>query len=174
MEENIPSIENNAAVSLDTGAGDWKVKTFSSQNKEKAKKLVRQAKSWWLFLAILLVWIVVLQYIAAEKYQAVVKVVGESEEVSANVTTDGLDFGFLPRGNSSTRFVTIQNKGAHDVYVKIYKWGGITEFIEINRNGFVLKAGESENLEFSLKIPSGSEEKEYKGKIIVFEIPKFL
>lgn len=174
MEENIPSIENDVATSPEAGPGDWKDKILSSQNKKKAKKLARRAKSWWLFFAILLVWIGVMQYVVAEKYQAVVKVVGESEQVSTNVTTDGLDFGSLPRGNASTRFVTIENKGARDVYVKIYKWGGISKFIETNRGSFILKAGENENLEFSLKIPSGAEEKEYKGKIIVFEIPKFL
>lgn len=174
MEDNIASEEKNVLETSESVAGNYQGKVFSSQNKEALKKFMKRAKSWLPLFVILLVWIGVMQYVVAEKYQAVVKVVGESEQVSTNVTTDGLDFGSLPRGNASTRFVTIENKGARDVYVKIYKWGGISKFIETNRGSFILKAGENENLEFSLKIPSGAEEKEYKGKIIVFEIPKFL
>jgi hypothetical protein len=70
--------------------------------------------------------------------------------------------------------VTVNNKGKRDVYVKIYKWGGAGKFIDINRNDFVLGAGESENLEFRLEVPSGAEQKRYDGRVIIFEIPKIL
>lgn len=172
MEDNISSTEKNDSKNSDTTG--WKSKIFSVKNKERLNKTMKLAKTWWLFFAVLVIWIGVTQYIVAEKYQAVVKVVGGSGQISANVTAGGLDFGSLPRGDSSTRFVTIENNGKRDVYVKIYKWGGINKFIETNRDNFVLEAGKNENLEFLLEIPSGAAEKEYQGKIIVFEIPKFL
>ncbi|MDD3006971.1 MAG: hypothetical protein PHX30_05355 [Candidatus Pacebacteria bacterium] len=174
MEENISSEERNAPAGREIGAGEGKNDNFSVQKKDRLKKAMKQTRFWLLFFAILLVWMGVMQYFVAEKYRAFVKIVGEGEEVSANATTDGLDFGILPRGNSSTRFITINNQGERDIYVKIYKWGEIGKFIETNRNDFVLEAGKGENLEFMLEVPSGAEEKEYGGKVVIFEIPKIL
>lgn len=174
MKEDILSEESNVLTGQEVGAGEGTEKNVSTRRAEKLKKVMRRVKSGWLFLAILLVWVGVMQYIVAEKYPVVMKVVGESEEISANAMSYGLDFGALPKGNSSVRFVTIDNKGNRDVYVKIYKWGGASKFIEIDRNNFVLEAGGSENLEFRLEVPSGVTEKQYKGKVIIFEIPKIL
>lgn len=142
--------------------------------KERIGRSVRWMKSWWMFFAILLLWIGIMQYVVAEKYSMTVNVVGENKEVSAQTTTDGLDFGTMIKGNSSTRFITIENKGSRDMYVKVYKLGGISSFVEVSRDDFILPASESENLEFLLSVPSGAKEKEYTGRIFVFEIPKIL
>lgn len=174
MKEDIVSEESDVLTRQEVGAGEGTGEKISTQREEKVKRVMRLVKSGWLFLAILLVWVGVMQYIVAEKYPVVVKVVGESEELSANAISDGLDFGTLPKGDFSVRFVTVENKGNRDVYVKIYKWGGAGKFIEIDRNDFVLGAGGSENLEFRLEVPSGAQEKQYKGRVIIFEIPKIL
>ena len=164
----------NISEASESGVGERGGKDFLSRGKTNIWKIIKQAKSWWLFFAVLLVWIGAVQYFAAEKYQAVVKVVGENREMSVNAVADGLDFGSLAEGNSSTRFVTVKNNGAYGVYMKVYKWGEIGKFIKINRSDFALGAGESKNLEFILEVPSGAKEKEYKGKILIFKIPKIL
>lgn len=142
--------------------------------KEKIRGSIMWMKSWWMFFAILLLWTGIMQYIVADKYSMRVNVVAEGKEISAQATTDGLDFGTMSKGNSSTRFITVENKGSRDVYVKVYKLGNIGSFVEVSRDDFVLSSSESENLEFLLSIPSGADEKEYTGRIFVFEIPKIL
>ncbi|MFA6897528.1 MAG: hypothetical protein WCQ96_04570 [Patescibacteria group bacterium] len=174
MEENILTEEKNILGTSKSGAGERGGKDSLSRGETNMRKIIRRAKSWWLFFAVLLIWIGAVQYFAAEKYQAVVKVVGENRETSVNTVADGLDFGSLAEGNSSTRFVTVKNNGKYGVYVKVYKLGEIGKFIKINRNDFVLGAGESKNIEFLLEVPSGAKEKEYEGKVLIFKIPKIL
>lgn len=166
-EKNI--LETSESVARGRGGKDSLLR-----GKTNIRKIIKQTKSWWLFFAVLLVWVGAVQYFAAEKYQAVVKVVGENRETSVNTAADGLDFGSLTEGNSSTRFVTVKNNGKRDVYVKIYKLGEISKLIKINRNDFALGAGENKNIEFLLEVPSGAKEKEYKGKVLIFKIPKIL
>lgn len=174
MEENILTEEKNIPEASEFGAGERGDKDSLSRGKTNIRKIIKQAKSWWLFFAVLLVWIGAVQYSAAEKYQAVVKVVGENRETTVNAVADGLDFGSLVEGNSSARFVTIKNNGKYGVYVKVYKLGEIGKFIKIDRNDFVLGAEESKNIEFLLEVPSGAKEKEYKGKVLIFKLPKIL
>lgn len=118
------------------------------------------------------VWIGAVQYFAADKYNAVVKVQEEGQGVGVNPTTEELDFGDLPKGDSLMRFVEIENGGEMDVYVKIVRIGSISDLIEINKNNFVLFSGDSAKIEFLLKMPISANKEEYKGKVIIFKLPK--
>lgn len=143
-------------------------------DKEKTPFLtiMRKAKKVWIVIFVLILWVLAMQYVVADKYAVVVNVVGESSEASAVAMADGLDFGSVPQGSSATRFVTLHNGSDHDIYVKVLELGEAARFIQSNRNGFVLGAGEGENLEFTADIPAGAKEKKYTGKIMIFEVPK--
>lgn len=118
------------------------------------------------------VWFAIVQYIAADKYDAVVKVIEANGKIGVNPMTERLDYGDLPKGNASTRFVTIENNGKMDIYVAIVKYGEIAELIKINKNNFVLAPGEKEKLELPLEMPISANKEEYKGKVVVFKFPK--
>ena len=125
-----------------------------------------------LFAMFVVAWFVIVQYMAADKYEAVVKVVEEGGKIGVNPMTERLDYGDLPKGNASTRFVTIENNGKMGIYVAVVKYGGIAELIKISRNNFVLYSGEKEKLELSLEMPISANKEGYEGKIIIFKLPK--
>ena len=125
-----------------------------------------------LFAMFVVAWFAIVQYMAADKYEAVVKVVEEGGKIGVNPMTERLDYGDLPKGNASTRFVTIENNGKMGIYVAVVKYGGIAELIKISRNNFVLYSGEKEKLELSLEMPISANKEGYEGKIIIFKLPK--
>lgn len=125
-----------------------------------------------LFIVFLVAWFAIVQYMAADRYEAVVKVMEEGGKIGVNPMTERLDYGDLPKGNASTRFITIENGGNMDIYVAIVKYGGIAELIKINKNNFILSPGEKERLELPLEMPISANKEEYKGKVVVFKLPK--
>lgn len=128
-------------------------------------------KIGWGIVALVAI-VAIAQYIAADKYDAAVKVVEEGGGIGVNPMTERLDFGDLPKGNGLMRFVTIENGGKMDIYVKIIKTGNISDLIEINRNNFVLSSGDSVKIELLLEMPISANKEEYEGKIIIFKLPK--
>lgn len=162
--------ENNGNDKM-RGASESFIKPEKSSGNPKKiilKKILRMAV---LFIAFFAAWIGIVQYMAADKYEAVVKVIEEGGKVGVNPSTDKLDYGDLPKGNASTRFITIENNGAMSIYVIVIKTGDIGELIKLNRNNFELKPNEKEKLELSLSLPISADKEEYKGKVIVFKIP---
>jgi len=141
----------------------------TGKKKITPKKILKMA---FLFMSLLVVWFALVQYIAADKYDAAVKVVEEGGGIGVNPMTERLDFGDLPKGNGLIRFVTIENGGKMDIYVKIIKTGNISDLIEINRNNFVLSSGDSAKIELLLEMPISANKEEYKGKVIIFKLPK--
>ena len=139
---------------------------------KKKMTLKRILKMTVLFVVFLAAWFAIVQYMAADKYEAVVKVVEEGGKIGVNPMTERLDYGDLPKGNASTRFVTIENSGGMDIYVMVVKYGGIAELIKVSRNNFVLDPGEKEKLELSLNMPISANKEEYKGKVVIFKLPK--
>lgn len=142
------------------------------KTKKKKRKAGKVLKIIVLFATLIFVWIGAVQYLAADRYGAVVKIQKEGESIGVNPTTEKLDFGDLPKGNSLMRFITIENSGEMDVYVKIIKTGSIADLIELNRNDFVLSSGDSAKIELLLEMPISADKEEYKGKVIIFKLPK--
>ncbi|MCK4592224.1 hypothetical protein KAT63_02150 [Candidatus Parcubacteria bacterium] len=139
---------------------------------KKKMTLKKFLKMTVLFIVFLVAWFAVVQYMAADKYEAVVKVMEEGGKIGVNPMTERLDYGDLPKGNASTRFVTIENSGKMGIYVAIVKYGGIAELIKINKNNFVLNPGEKEKLEFLLEMPISADKEGYEGKVVIFKLPK--
>ncbi len=122
-------------------------------------------------VALLLLTLAVSQYISAAKYEALVQVASD-DKIGVNPTDVRLDFGDLPKGRSSTRTVNLKSGGNTGSYVIVWKRGEISDLIKMNKNFFTLKPGTEEKLEFTIFIPDSAEYRYYKGKVVIFQIPK--
>ena len=124
-------------------------------------------------IAILLLFAVV-EFAAAGKYKATVKISQEENHLGLNPTEGKLDFGDLSRGVGASRYLSMENSGSVPVYVKILKFGGISDLIKVSNDNFILSPGSKTEIDFHLTVlPSVNQEK-YSGWVIVFRIPKIL
>jgi len=117
--------------------------------------------------------IIAVQVVAAEKYQAVVRVTKEEGTVGINPLADKLDFGDLSGGSSAIRYVTLENGGRWPIRIFSIKLGGIADLIDVSRNNFILGSGETEKLEFRLRMPPSANRERYSGWVYLFKIPVF-
>ena len=159
---------SRTAIREDNGANDKRLDKIQKK-KMTPKKFLKIAVLFMVFVA---AWFAIVQYMAADKYEAVVKVMEKGGKIGVNPMTERLDYGDLPKGNASTRFVTIENNGKMGIYVAVVKYGGIAELIKISRNNFILDPEEKEKLEFLLEMPISANKEEYKGKVVIFKLPK--
>lgn len=118
-----------------------------------------------------IIWIFFVQYIAADKYEVKVAVKNDRSIIGINPREDSLDYGDMPKNNSAIRYITVKNDGKMKVYVKMFRYGEITELIKESDSGFILNSGEDKKIEFLLTVPSSAEEKTYNGRIIIFKTP---
>ena len=110
----------------------------------------------------------------ANKYRAVVHVVGGEGEIGVNPTDESLDFGDLSRGISTVRRVDIQNGTFMPVYVTMFTVGEIGELMDISKNNFRLASGDGTKIDFATYVPASAEiDKIYKGRVYLFKIPTF-
>lgn len=119
-----------------------------------------------------LVLIVIVQIVNADKYQMVVNVVEKEGVMGINPLADKLDFGDLSRNNGMTRYVTLKSGGGMETYIWILKFGGISDLVKADKESFVLKSGEEVKLSFEIKIPPSAEIKKYSGWVWIFRVPK--
>lgn len=133
------------------------------------RKSWRKIIVWVIVLVIAMVALV--QYINAAKYGALVQVIKE-DKIGVNPTGERLDFGDLPHNKDAVRTVTLASGGKTGSYIIVWKFGAISDLIKVDKNYFTLKPGTMEKLEFTVHIPNSAEYKYYKGKIIIFQIPK--
>jgi len=127
-----------------------------------------------ILLVILLVIVVVvaIQIINAAKYKMVVNVVEGENVMGVNPLTESLDFGDLSRNNGMTRYVTMKNGGRMSMFVIVWKFGKISDLIQIDKNFFTLSSGEETKIAFTIEIPPSAEVKQYKGSVWIFRLPK--
>lgn len=146
---------------------------MEQENLEQINKIAgRSWKKIVLWCVLVLVGIVlVVQYINAAKYPALVQVINE-DRIGVNPTGDALDFGDLPRDKSAVRTVTLESNGNTGAFVVVWKFGDIADLVKISKNYFTLEPHTTEKLEFSTYIPNSAEFKYYKGKVVIFQIPK--
>jgi hypothetical protein len=144
----------------------------SKENKKMNWLLKKNIKTAFFLIFVILSWILIVQYVVADKYVATVQVKGEGSATGVNPTSEKLDYGDISKGGSVVRSITVSNGGNVDVYIKIFKNGEIAELIETEKNDFTLKSGEEENIEFVLKIPVNANERNYNGKVLIFKLPK--
>ena len=129
---------------------------------------------------VILVLIIGVQIVLADKYKAVVNVVPEIEGerglekvVGLNPTEESLDFGDLSRDLTMTRFVNIKSEGNMPVFVMVWKFGEVSDLIKLNKNYFKLNPGEEFRLEFTIYVPPSAEHRKYSGNVWIFKIPVF-
>lgn len=127
--------------------------------------------SLWVIGALALI-VIVVQYLTATKYEVLVQVISENR-VGVNPTEEKLDFGDLPHDKSAIRSVTLNSRGGIDSYIIVYISGDIADLLKVNKNYFTLPAGASEKLEFSLYIPPSAAYRYYRGRVLIFQLPKF-
>ena len=165
MEDIILDDLNREAVGqTETGA--------SSDERNAKKSAIRRIKSFGAAFLFVLVWLGLGQFMAAEKYEASVKVVGSQEESIANPASESIDYGTIPQGSSSARFLTVKNNGNKDVYIKIISTGNIRKMLKARPDNFFLEAGKGKEIELLLQTGNDTKAREYQGKVIIFKLPK--
>src|SRR3989338_7519555 len=108
----------------------------------------------------------------ANKYRAMVHVIEGQGRVGVNPTAEAIVFGDLSRGTSAVRRVDLKNGTIMPMYVMVFKMGSISDLVNINRNFFRLKPGESEKIELEIYVPASAEiGKDYGGRVFLFKIP---
>jgi len=137
---------------------------------------VKKKRPWGKIILLVIVLIVIffgaVQYLSASKYEALEQVVNE-DKIGVNPTSERLDFGDLPRDKNAVRSIILQSKGSTPTHVWVLKTGDIADLIKVDRNNFTLKPNTTEKLNLSIYIPNSAEFRYYKGKVIIFRIPKF-
>lgn len=136
------------------------------------KRKISKGKLVAIIIIVLIVWFGAVQYMSAERYQAVVNVVEGDNKVGVNPTSERLDFGDLSRDTGSAKTVTLKNTGTRDKKIVVWKKGSIAELMAVSQNNFVLKAGEEVKIEFTVRIPVSAPYQKYDGKVVIFKWPK--
>lgn len=125
-----------------------------------------------LIIVAIILLVAIIQIINSAKYKMVVNVKEGENIMGVNPLTDKLDFGDLSRNNGMTRYVTLKSSGNASTYIIVWKFGGISDLVKIDKNYFVLKPGEEVKLAFEIQIPPSAEIKQYSGWTIIFRLPK--
>lgn len=123
-------------------------------------------------VAIIIVVILVIQIVNAARYKMVVNVVEGENVMGINPLADKLDFGDLSRNNGMTRYVSMKSGGSTPTYVIVWKFGGISDLVKLDKNFFTLKPGEEVKLAFEIKIPPSAEIRKYSGWTVIFRLPR--
>jgi hypothetical protein len=144
----------------------------TQQESGEKKKKLSKAKIILIIIALVIIWFIAVQLIAAEKYDMVVNIKEEENIMGINPLADKLDFGDLSRNLGSSRIVTLKNDSGSDRYILIWMRGEISDMVELNKNNFTLKSGEEVKLEFRVQVPPSAEVKIYEGKASIFKWPK--
>lgn len=138
---------------------------MAQENRLKIVKIII-----WIIVVVIGI-LLVIQYINAAKYAALVQVIKE-DRIGVNPTGDALDFGDLPRNRSAVRTVTLKSDGDTPSYIIIWKFGAISDLMKVDKNYFMLAPHTTEKLEFSVAIPNSAAFQYYRGKVMIFQIPK--
>ncbi|MDP3735001.1 MAG: hypothetical protein Q8R39_01070 [bacterium] len=120
---------------------------------------------------VIVLMLVVIQYLNAAKYAALVQVT-EEDTIGVNPTGDALDFGDLPHNKSAVRTVTLESAGDTPSYIIVWKFGDVSDLIKVDKNYFTLAPHTTEKVEFSLYVPNSAAYRYYRGRVIIFQIPK--
>ena len=108
----------------------------------------------------------------ANKYRALVHVIEGEGKVGVNPTTEALDFGDLSPGTSAVRKVSIANGTPMPMYIMVFKLGGVSELMKIDRNFFKLPARGDAQIEFTVYMPASAKiNADYKGRVFLFKVP---
>lgn len=110
----------------------------------------------------------------ANKYRAEVRVIEGEGKVGVNPTTESLDFGDLSRGTQAVRRVNLENGTVMPMYVLAWKFGKLSELMNVSKSSFRLAPKEKTQIDFTTYIPASAETgAQYTGRVYLFKIPTF-
>jgi hypothetical protein len=174
MEDNIDPLgnlpDNMKPAALQPKPQPIKILDTRGQKPQPRKKRSAGKIIAWVIVIIIVI-IALVQFLNAAKYQALVQVIKE-DRIGVNPTGKALDFGDLPRDKSAIRTVNLVSNGNTASYIMVWKFGGISDLITVDRNYFTLQAHTTEKLQFTAYIPNSANYQYYKGEVIIFQIPK--
>ena len=117
-------------------------------------------------LVVSLITILVFDYSKIKQVQKYGVTVTVTDENIVGMNADpGFYYGRLQRGMGGTKYLTINN-GDEAVIVNVVKKGEISDWMS-NLNNFLMTAGESRNISFSVMIPLDAESRLYEGEIMI-------
>lgn len=85
-----------------------------------------------------------------------------------NTDTDKLYLGTVPRGNTASRSVIIENNEYKKSIVRLKVFGELKNWITVSENNFVLKKGESKIVKVEANVPEDAELKNYESRLVIF------
>jgi hypothetical protein len=83
--------------------------------------------------------------------------------VGLNGDRDGLKYGKVTAGGGGTRFVDVNT--SEDALVQIFISGDMVEFLSVNENNFIMRAGEFRKIPVNLEVPNGTPIGFYTGNV---------
>ncbi|MHB0977447.1 MAG: hypothetical protein ACYC1U_09685 [Candidatus Aquicultorales bacterium] len=116
----------------------------------------------------------IVEFAYAKKYDVQVNVEKGQGSFGVNPMTDRLDFGDMPLGSRSNRFVDLENSGGRKVYVIVFITGEVSNFIVVKPNYFTLDAAGKKKLTFELNIPRNAQTTKYRGRAYMIMLPRLL
>lgn len=131
----------------------------------KIKKII-------LIIVIIILVYGIVQVVNAAKYKMLVNVKEGENVMGVNPLTDNLDFGDLSRNNGMSRYVSLTNNGKRSVFFAVFKFGEISDLVQVEKSSFTLNPGEEYKLSYTIQIPPSAEVKKYNGWTIIFRLPK--
>jgi hypothetical protein len=168
MTKERDMIENPSQENQNTSIGS-EIFSAATAGAGKPKRKWGRITTWTVVIIVVL--FLVIQYVNAAKYEALVQVIKE-DKIGVNPTAERLDFGDLPRDKSAVRSVTLASTGSMNSYIMVWKYGDISDLIKVSKNFFTLEKGKTEKLEFTINIPNSAQDRYYRGKVVIFQIPK--
>ncbi|MBN1368057.1 MAG: hypothetical protein JW967_09035 [Dehalococcoidales bacterium] len=110
---------------------------------------------------------------ATTSYAAQVVVTEKGSQIGIAPFTDRIDFGDIPQGTGISKTVTLENMGANNNHIRIYRWGGIWSFVKIDPGtSFVLEGGETQDIKMSITIPeTATVGDKFTGRIFILQLP---
>lgn len=114
------------------------------------------------------------EFAYAIKYSMRVKVIAGKRSFGVNPLTTSVDFGDMPRGGRSIRFVSLDNDGRRPAYVWVVMRGEIADFVTAKPSSLLLQPGKAAKLSFEMYVPASAPLKAYEGRVYIFRFPKLL
>jgi uncharacterized membrane protein len=134
-------------------------------------QIVQKANKHSKLLVSFLILIVVLFYISQNSYYTVqeipidVKAISD-KKIGITIDTDALHFGSIFKGGSGSRSIVVENLGDVTSKYLLVPKGEVSSWVGLNESEFVLKSGESKEIEVNLYVPKDAIG-EYEGTLII-------
>ena len=93
--------------------------------------------------------------------------VEDSSVIGMNVDNDGLHFGTVPRGGSSTRRMIINHKEHYPLFVSIHTYGNFLDWLAISDNNFIVEPNTDKEIKFTVSVPGNALSQVYNGTVII-------